>query len=221
MLHLEGAEMDRKRKWAWFGLGFAVAAAVGILGPLVVAASGAINMAAAPGPGTVETALAEMTLGRSLSMRAPDQANPFSDDPKAIKTGLDHYRENCTICHGAPGVDPGELAEGLNPPAPKLYSDESQEMSDGKLFWIVKNGIRMTGMPAFGKSHTDEQIWKIVAFLRHLPDATGAEKASLSRAVAEPNGEAGEAGESRESREDNAEAATAAQTTTATGPAPR
>ena len=75
----------------------------------------------------------------------------------------------CVTCHGAPGVDASEAGEGLNPPAPDLTTGKVQKRTDGELFWLVQSGIRMTGMPAFGPTHKDEEIWKIVAFLRRLP----------------------------------------------------
>ena len=75
----------------------------------------------------------------------------------------------CVTCHGAPGVDASEAGEGLNPPAPDLTTGKVQKRTDGELFWLVQGGIRMTGMPAFGPTHKDEEIWKIVAFLRRLP----------------------------------------------------
>ena len=99
--------------------------------------------------------------------------------PESWNEGLDHYRENCVVCHGAPGVDAGEIGEGLNPPAPDLTLPRIQARTDGELFWIVGNGIRTTGMPAFSPTHKPEQIWKIVAFVRHLPELSDAELESL------------------------------------------
>jgi hypothetical protein len=85
------------------------------------------------------------------------------------------------MCHGAPGIPATEIAKGLNPPPPSLGSEES-DTPDGELFWVTKHGIRLTSMPAFGPTHTDEEIWKIVAFVRHLPDLTPEERNSLREA---------------------------------------
>jgi mono/diheme cytochrome c family protein len=76
-------------------------------------------------------------------------------------------------------VDASEIGEGLNPPATDLTLARVQDRADGELFWIVQNGIRMTGMPAFGPTHREEEIWKIVAFLRHLPEITPEEERQL------------------------------------------
>jgi mono/diheme cytochrome c family protein len=96
---------------------------------------------------------------------------PPLDDESMVKTGFNHYKEMCVGCHGAPGVKPSEIAEGLYPEPPEL-EDEIEEMSSEELYWITKNGIKMTGMPAFGPTHSEEELWSIVAFLKQLPDLT-------------------------------------------------
>ena len=116
-----------------------------------------------------------------MARRAPKENNPYAGEPAAIATGLDQYRNNCVICHGAPGVAGAALSKGINPPAPAL-GKSGDDTPDGELFWVIKHGIRMTAMPAFGPTHTDEEIWKIVAFIRHLPDLTAPERDTL-RAV--------------------------------------
>ena len=154
---------------------------VALLVPLLVLAMGAINMGADVKPGLIERTLAPWAVDRSVGKRAPKEKNPYVGDPTTIATGLDHYRENCVICHGSPDVAGAELSKGINPPAPAL-GKEGDDTPDGELFWVIKHGIRMTAMPAFGPTHTDEEIWKIVAFIHHLPDLTAREQDSL-RAV--------------------------------------
>jgi len=163
-------------------LGFVVGVILTMGVPLLLLQLGAINCSATSKPGIVETTLANWAFIQSMQARSPQQRNPFSDDSSAVATGLNHYRENCVICHGAPGVEGGELAKGLNPPAPALERPGFQKMTDGQLFWIAKHGIRMTGMPAFGPTHSDEEIWKIVSFVRHLPNITPEEKQKLKPA---------------------------------------
>jgi len=143
--------------------------------------TGSFNTSAAKPPGGLEKAVARLTLNRSVARRAPKAANPLSG-PDVVRAGLAHYREMCVTCHGAPGVDASEAGDGLNPPAPDLTLPGVQARSDGELFWIVQQGIRMTGMPAFGPTHKDPEIWKIVAFLRHLPQLTKDEQAALQLA---------------------------------------
>jgi mono/diheme cytochrome c family protein len=157
-----------------------------VFGILLVAAAavagfstGVFNTAATVQPGELEKRIAALALERSIQRRAPKVANPLKPDPEVLRGGMAHYREMCVTCHGAPGVDASEAGEGLNPPAPDLTLGRVQKRTDGELFWLVQNGVRMTGMPAFGPSHKDEEIWQIVAFLRHLPALTPDETTEL------------------------------------------
>ena len=145
---------------------------------IAVVLTGAFNTSAAIPPGSFEKAIAGLALNRSIARRAPKASNPLSG-ADVVRAGLAHYREMCVSCHGAPGVDASEAGEGLNPPAPDLTLERVQRRTDGELFWIVQQGIRMTGMPASGPTHKDQEIWKIVAFLRHLPRITKDEQAAL------------------------------------------
>lgn len=86
----------------------------------------------------------------------------------SLETGFRHYREMCVVCHGAPGARTTEISQGLNPPAPDLQR-VAKEADARELYWIVKHGIRMTGMPAFGKTHSEDELWAMVAFVRRLP----------------------------------------------------
>jgi mono/diheme cytochrome c family protein len=91
---------------------------------------------------------------------------PNLEDPQRIRTGLIHYHQMCTPCHGAPGVNISEIGQGLNPDPPEL-SDAARDPAE-ETFWVVKNGIKMTGMPAFGVTHTDDEVWDLVAFVRRM-----------------------------------------------------
>jgi mono/diheme cytochrome c family protein len=161
-----------------FFFGVLVTLLILIAVPLIVLGSGVLNMAATEGPGTLETSLAGWTVDRSVAARAPDEINPFKDDSEAIEKGLMHYRAMCVQCHGASSIEADDFAQGLNPSPPDLAM-AGKEWTDGELFWIAKHGIRMTGMPAFGKSHSDEEIWQIVAFVRELDDLSETQVAAL------------------------------------------
>jgi hypothetical protein len=97
------------------------------------------------------------------------------DDPAVVRDGAHEYDEHgCTNCHGGPGVTWAKFSEGLNPDPPELK--EVAGMEPGQLFWVIKNGIRMTGMPSFGKAGvSDDDIWKIVAFVKKLPNVSEAD----------------------------------------------
>ncbi len=166
----------------WAGFVFGVIVCIGT--PLLALRLGFIDMSAKPEPGPVESFVGELAYDSWIEHAAPQAQSRFDGDPAAIAVGLDHYRENCVVCHGAPDVEPAELAKGLHPDAPELWKD-SEEISDGELFWTIRQGVRMTGMPAFAPTHTDEEIWKIVAFVRHLPHLTPQEKSELRAATQE------------------------------------
>ncbi len=88
-----------------------------------------------------------------------------------INDGFIQYDSMCAMCHGAPGLPESVLHQGLYPEPPELY-EEDDEWSASELFWLTKNGIKMSGMPAYGPTHSDEEIWAIVAFLQVLPNLT-------------------------------------------------
>ncbi len=141
--------------------------------------TGSFDVAATSPPGKLEEAMARFALNRAVARRAPKSANPVAASPAILREGLAHFRANCVGCHGASGVDAAEYGQGLNPPAPDLTLPRVQKRTDGELFWIVAHGIKMTGMPAFSPTHKDEEVWKIVAFLRHLPELSADEEKEL------------------------------------------
>ncbi len=111
------------------------------------------------------------TSNNAIESRSKDISVPNLNDLQMLKEGFEHYNEMCISCHGAPGKEETELSKGLNPPAPYLV--KAANFIDAKeMFWVTKNGIKMTGMPAWGKTHSDEKIWAIVAFMKKLPSIT-------------------------------------------------
>ena len=162
--------------------------------------SGAYDVAATtPDEGIVGWAL-ETAQERSVERRARAVQVPPLEGPELLATGLVHYHQMCVTCHGAPGVPASEIGAGRNPFPPEM-AEEAEELGPAELFWVVKNGIKMTGMPAFGPTHTDEELWAIVAFVETLPEMSGEEYAAAVREAglggmageaAEPTGAAGE-----------------------------
>ena len=116
----------------------------------------------------------ETTSDNSVESRIKDIKVPDLEDTTMIKIGFVHYKEMCQSCHGAPGFKETELAKGLNPDPPYLVKYGSK-IPPKEIFWVTKNGIKMTGMPAWGKTHSDKKIWAIVAAVRKL-STTSAEK---------------------------------------------
>ena len=108
--------------------------------------------------------------------------NPIETTPLAIAEARDHFADHCAICHANDGSGKTMINEGLYPPAPDLRQEWTQGLSDGEVFAVIKNGIRFTGMPGWGGA--DEDNWKLVLFIRHLPELSPEER----RMMAEVNG---------------------------------
>jgi mono/diheme cytochrome c family protein len=106
----------------------------------------------------------------SIDRHATDTAPGSLDDAAVVRTGARAYAQNgCVQCHGGPGVEWSKFSEGLNPGPPDL-KEVATELPPRQLFWAIKNGIKMTGMPGFGGiGASDQDIWAIVAFLKKLP----------------------------------------------------
>ena len=93
---------------------------------------------------------------------------------------MHHYKEMCELCHGGPGKEPSEVGKGLRPQPPSLVK-AAPELRDTEIFWVVKHGIRMTGMPAFGLTHPDAELWEVVALVRSLPSTSPREYDKTAR----------------------------------------
>lgn len=108
---------------------------------------------------------------RSVAMHAKDIQPPANlSDEKMILEGAGHYSEMCTGCHLAPGIGDNAMRRGLNPQPPNLALPS--DLSPGEMFWVIKHGVKMTGMPAWGKTHSDQEVWAITAFVQRLPTMT-------------------------------------------------
>lgn len=147
--------------------GAAVLALVALAAVLWTAA--AFTFSALPEPGAMETRFANAAKHWQIRRAARSVSSPPAGDTKAsVKEGSNLYGVHCQRCHGQTGRTPTTIGRWMYPRAADLGSDRVQKWSDAELFWIAKNGIRMTGMPAFGKTETDENLWHIVHFLRTL-----------------------------------------------------
>jgi len=104
------------------------------------------------------------TTHHSILKRMKGTIVPDLEDTEMIADGFIHYNEMCLICHGAPGIDPSVMTKGLYPGPPRILKPEDI-VSPDMAFWIIKNGIKMTSMPAFAPTHSDEDIWEMTAFM--------------------------------------------------------
>jgi mono/diheme cytochrome c family protein len=155
-----------------------VAGLLVLLGGFAAIYAGAYDVAATEPHWPITHWILEMARMRSIKAHSAGiTAPPAFDDPANIPIGVKHFAAHCAVCHGAPGVPRGEIAQGLYPQPPDL-AVAAKLYSDGELFWIVKHGIKMTGMPAWN-DHSDEQLWATVAFLKKLPGMSEQDYARL------------------------------------------
>lgn len=152
-----------------------------ILASALYILSGSYNIAATePHFEFVHRALATIR-DRSIEVRA-GKIEAHRLEPATTTTGLRAYHGLCSICHSGPGLEASPIREGLYPKPPMLSSESVQRRSDVELFWIVKHGIKMSGMPAFGLTHQDMELWQIVGFIRQLPSIKAEEYRAMLKA---------------------------------------
>jgi mono/diheme cytochrome c family protein len=175
-------------------LAFAIVAA--LLASIGYVFSGRYDVAASSPQSVLAAWVLDETMEQSVREHAASIPVPPLQDRQQVHTGYEHYAAMCEMCHGAPGVEPSELARGLEPAPPLLHEDEeSTEWNAADLFWITKHGIKMTGMPAWGATHSDEEIWAIVAFVQKLPELSAEEYAALRNMPLAPTAHHHEHGE--------------------------
>jgi mono/diheme cytochrome c family protein len=151
---------------------------LGVLATIVVAAVGgyiALTRGLVPAnadaePGWLEIWVADTSLEATLDREAPKGANPVALTDDNLVAGVELYGRHCAICHGTAqgSASASPVAKGLYPPPPQLATDGVEDDPEGFSFWRIKHGIRWTGMPSWGSALTDEQIWTIALFLKHM-----------------------------------------------------
>lgn len=147
-----------------------------VLATLLVAAAGAAvavaswNPSALQAPGSIETWAATRTKQWLIS-RAARGITPRATSAQGVMVGQMQFSAQCQQCHGIGGRAPSDIGRSMYPPAVDLGSPQVQAYSDAELFWIVKHGIRLTGMPGFGRTLSDDEIWPLVHYIRTLPSA--------------------------------------------------
>ena len=135
-------------------------------------------------PSALETAIARTARKMAAPSAARSAKNPIADSPEVQREARLHFADHCATCHGNDGSGDTMIGRGLYPKPPDLRGSQTQKLSDGELFWTIENGVRLTGMPAFGggSEHggTDDS-WKLVHFIRHLPALTAEERLEMAK----------------------------------------
>ncbi|HZR25179.1 MAG TPA: c-type cytochrome [Vicinamibacterales bacterium] len=142
------------------------------------------GLAADRAPGAIETAIAHRVVTLSIRAATRSATNPHAADPDAWRSAADHFADHCAVCHGGDGRGHSEIGPKMYPPVPDLASADIQQMSDGALFAIIQNGVRWTGMPAFRSEHSADETWRLVSFVRHVPDIKPAARPSDANVIA-------------------------------------
>ena len=155
-------------------IGVALAVAVAAIGALAFLYSGVYDVAATTPHFDVTFKMMRTAMERSVKRQARNVKVPELDDPEKVHAGLKNFQEMCVVCHGAPGALDSQINQGLYPKAPNLAA-AAKDWTPAELYVITKNGIKMSGMPAWGPTHSDEELWSLVAFLKLFPTMPPAE----------------------------------------------
>ncbi len=150
---------------------FALVVFAGVLGLLTVLRHG---FSARDEPTALEAFAARRMRHLAVPRAAREMTNPVKLNEEVLSEARAHFADHCASCHGNDGRGQTTIGQNLYPRAPDMASSKTQSLSDGELFYIIKHGIRLTGMPAWGEDtpEDDRESWKLVHFIRHLPDVT-------------------------------------------------
>jgi mono/diheme cytochrome c family protein len=132
-------------------------------------------------PMAIEKFLATMTRKLAIPSGYRRIQNPFSASPENIQAGMEHFADHCATCHANDGSGKTEIGQNLYPKSPDMRLPPTQNLSDGEIYYIIHNGVRLTGMPAWGEADHDPDSWKLVLFIRHLPQLTAREEKEMER----------------------------------------
>lgn len=133
-------------------------------------------------PSSTEAFIARHLRRLAIPRGARDARNPVAASPEVLAGAMEHFADHCASCHGNNGDGRTLIGRGLYPKPPDMAQTETQNLTDGELYYIIENGVRFTGMPAFGEkadSMDDNESWALVHFIRHLPNMTDDEVAAM------------------------------------------
>lgn len=164
------------RTFIWI-LGGAIALAVIVLGAGLIFLKTQVNgFSARAQPTAFETMAAQTARAMAIPSKAKEEKNPVANSKEVLADAKVHWADHCALCHGNDGSGQSEFGQRMYPPSPDMRKERTQGLTDGELFYIIENGIRLTGMPSWGGSEAGEQdSWKLVHFIRHLPALSASE----------------------------------------------
>src|SRR4029077_1172090 len=160
-------------------LGIAIAIAL-----IAVAAASVMHggLSSRANPTKLEIMMAREVRHMAIPKSARKLPNPVAETPENLRDARLHFADHCALCHANDGSCDTPFGRNLYPKPPDLRREQTQKLTDGEIFWIIENGVRFTGMPAFGGAHgSEEDSWKLVRFIRHLPQLTAEERMEMER----------------------------------------
>lgn len=159
-----------------------------LVGLIIIVGVGVITVWLLPGafsakgkPSELEITMARFIRHLATPRDLRHASNPIPASPEILQEALHHFADHCATCHANDGSGKTDMGPNFYPPTPDLRGPEIQSMSDGELFYIIHYGVRFTGMPAWGKGEPEKDLdsWKLVHFIRHLPNITPKEIAEM------------------------------------------
>lgn len=166
----------------YFVFGFVVGVVVVLMALAVTIRTAAAGFSARAEPTGVEKFLARTAGVVAIPHEAKSRANPTASTAEVVSEARAHWADHCATCHANNGSGDTEIGRRMFPRPPDMRRPETQTLSDGELFYIIQNGVRLSGMPAWGGSdHSEEDSWKLVRFIRHLPHLTAEEEQQMQR----------------------------------------
>jgi mono/diheme cytochrome c family protein len=130
-------------------------------------------------PSAMETLAARATRRMAIPAGAKAQKNPFTSTADILTDARHHFADHCALCHANNGSGTTEIGQNLYPKVPDMRLPTTQNLTDGEIYYVIHNGIRLTGMPAWGGPGQDDDSWKLVRFIQHLPQLTADEEREM------------------------------------------
>jgi mono/diheme cytochrome c family protein len=161
---------------------------LGIVVAVALIAAAAVSLlhggvSARVNPSALEIMMAREVRHMAIPKSARNLQDPVTDTPENLRDARLHFADHCAICHANDGSCDTPFGRNLYPKPPDLRREQTQKLTDGEIFWIIENGVRFTGMPAFGGGGhgSEEDSWKLVRFIRHLPQLTAEERLEMEQ----------------------------------------
>lgn len=165
-------------KWSFICLAIVIVLVIAVGGLMMVRR----GFSARDQPSWVETFAARSARSMAVPARAKQMRNLIPNTAQNLSDARAHWADHCAICHGNDGKGNTTIGQNLYPKAPDMNLPATQNLTDGEIYYTIQNGIRLTGMPAWGKDiDNDEDTWKLVHFIRHLPQFTADEEREMEQ----------------------------------------